>query len=59
MSTIKIQVVTKKNYRTEVLVDNKFVYESFLHIKAEMKNLKLLILALGIENVEVVDTEKV
>jgi hypothetical protein len=55
---MKIQVIVKANYRTDVLVDGKFVYESFLHGKAEIKNLKHLITALGLENVEVTDKEE-
>jgi hypothetical protein len=51
---MKIQVLTKQNYRTEVLVDNKFVYESFLHGRAETENLKKLVHALGLD-VEITD----
>lgn len=58
MSTIKIKVITKKNYRTEVLVDGIFAYESFLHAKAEIKNLKKLVEIIELENVEVVGDEE-
>lgn len=58
MSKVKIKVITKKNYRTEVLVDGVFAYESFLHAKAEIKNLKKLVDALQIENTEVVGDEE-
>jgi len=56
MSTVKIQVLTKANYRTDVYVDGKFVYESFLHGKTEIVNLNKLIHALKLDNVEVVDS---
>ena len=59
MIPIKIQVVTRQNYRTDVLVNDKFAYESFLHAKAEIKNLKHLIAALGLENIEIVEGEKI
>lgn len=58
MSTIKIKVITKKNYRTEVIVDGVFAYESFLHAKAEIKNLKKLVEIMELENVEVVGDEE-
>ena len=56
---MKIQVVTKRNYRTEVLVDNKFAYQTGIHPDIEMVNLKRLIELLGLENVEVTNKERV
>lgn len=54
----RIKVISKKNYRTEVFVDGVFAYESFLHAKAEIKNLKKLVDIMKIENTEVVGDEE-
>jgi hypothetical protein len=59
MSTIKIQVIPAK-YRTEVLVDNKFAYQTGIHPDIEMVNLKRLIELLGLsDTVEITDKERV
>ena len=58
MSTVKIRVISKANFRTEVLVDGLFAYESFLHKKIEIKNLKSLVKLLQLNNTEVVEEEK-
>jgi hypothetical protein len=55
---VKIRVITKVNYRNEVMVDDSYAYESFLHRSAEIKNLKHLIKLLDLENVEVVENEE-
>lgn len=57
MSSVKIRVVTRKNFRSEVVVDGLFAYESFLHRNVEIKNLKHLIKLLQLDNVEVVEEE--
>ena len=55
---VKIRVISRINYRTEVMVDGLFAYESFLHRNVEVKNLKHLIKLLQLDNVEVVDNEE-
>lgn len=58
MNKIKIRVVVTKNYRTEVYIDGLFAYESFIYRSVEIKNLKILIKLLQIDNVEIVDDEE-
>lgn len=59
MSTVKIQVIGRPTYRTDVLVDNVMVYQTGVHPTIEMEKLKKLVEALKLENVEVTDKEKV
>lgn len=59
MSSVKIQVIGRANYRTDVLVDNKFVYQTGVYPSIEKDDLQKLIIALGLENVEVTDKERV
>lgn len=59
MSSVKIQVFTGGNYRTEVFVDNKFVYQTGTHPNIEMEHLNKLISALEVENIEVTNKERV
>ena len=54
---VKIQVLAKGDY-TEVLVDNKFAYTSFLQPKFERENLRKLIELAQLDNVEVTDKER-
>jgi len=60
MSTVKIQVFEgKNNSYTEVLVDNKPAYISYLQAKYEAANILKLITLLELDNVEITNKERV
>jgi hypothetical protein len=53
---IKIQVIACRNYRTEVLVNDKLAYQTGIHRDIEMEHLNRLVELLGLaDKVEVIE----
>lgn len=55
---IRIVVMGCKNYRTEVIVNDKFVYQTGIHSKVETDNLVKLFNALGANNIIIEETKE-
>lgn len=56
--TIRITVMGRKNFRTDVIVNEKFVYSTGIHAKVETDNLVKLFNALNATDITIEEAKE-
>jgi hypothetical protein len=59
MKEVRITVMASKNYRTEVRVNDIFVYQTGLHVRVEIDNLTKLFTALNDNNIIIEEAKEI